>query len=137
MLGAQNQIRERLSLQPLLWSVDLTDTARATVRAASQGACTMASTANAVRDQEVSLHWAASLRRFGGVDSVQEISASYVVSRWREGRAAYDPASHSCQDGSPQCKAYARIVAPDNREIGCARLICPNQAQIWACHYRK
>lgn len=97
----------------------------------------MASTANAVRDQDVSLHWASSLRRLGGVDAVQDISAAYVVSRWREGRPAYDAASGACQAGSSQCAAYARIVAPDNRELGCARLICPSQAQIWTCQYRK
>ncbi len=137
MLAAQNQVRTRLGLQPLLWSADLTDTARATVRTASQGACTMASTANAVRDQDVSLHWAPSIRRLGGADAAQDISAAYVVSLWREGRPAHEAANGECPRGSSQCLAYARIVAPKNREIGCARLICPNQAQIWACHYRK
>ena len=137
MLAAQNQVRARLGLQPLMWSADLTDTARATVRKASQGACNMASTANAVRDQDVSLHWASSLRRLGGVDAVQDISAAYVVSRWREGRQAHDAANGECKDGASHCLAYARMVAPKNREIGCARLICPSQAQIWACHYRK
>lgn len=137
MLAAHNQARERLGLKPLSWSADLTDTARATARAATQGACTMASSANAVRGQDVSLHWASALRRLGGVDAVQDLSASYVVSRWREGRSAYDAAGGSCQGGSAQCGAYARIVAPGNREIGCARLICPSQAQVWVCHYRK
>lgn len=137
MLAAHNQIRARLSLQPLAWSADLTDTARATARGASQGACSMASTADAVEDLDVSLYWAASIRRLGGVGTAQDISASYVVSRWREGRSAYDDATGVCQDESSQCRAYARIVAPPNREIGCARLICPNQAQVWVCHYRK
>ena len=54
-----------------------------------------------------------------------------------EGRQAHDAANGECKDGASQCLAYARIVAPKNREIGCARLICPSQAQIWACHYRK
>jgi hypothetical protein len=137
MLAAQNQVRARLGLQPLLWSADLTDSARATARTASQGACTQASTADAVRNQSVSLYWASSLRRLGGVDAVQDISAAYVVSRWREGRGAHEDTGGACQRESSQCLAYGRIVAPENREIGCARLICPNQAQVWVCHYRK
>lgn len=137
MLAAQNQVRARLTLQPLMWSADLTDRARATARSASQGACTMASTADAVEDLDASLFWAASVRRLGGVDAAQDISASYVVSRWREGRSAHDDATGACRGGTSQCRAYARIVAPANREVGCARLICPSQAQVWVCHYRK
>lgn len=137
MLAAQNQARTRLGLKPLSWSAELADAARATARTASQGACSMASTARAVRDLDVSLHWASSLRRLGGADAVQDISASYVVTRWREGRAAYDAAGGDCKGGSAQCAAYARMAAPANREVGCAKLVCPSQAQIWVCQYRE
>ncbi len=137
MLAAQNQVRARLGLEPLAWSADLTDAARATARTAGEGACTMASTGRSVRGQDVSLYWASALRRLGGVDALQDISPGYVVSRWREGRAAYDAAGGKCPDGSAQCAAYARIVSPDNRAVGCAKLVCPSQAQIWACLYRE
>ncbi len=136
MLAAHNQARTRLGLKPLSWSAELADAARATARKASQGACSMASTTRFGRDLNVSLHWASAVRRFGGADAVQDISAGYVVTRWREGSAAYEAAGGKCPPGSSQCMAYARIAAPDNREIGCARLVCPSQAQIWTCHYR-
>lgn len=137
MLDAQNQIRVRLGLDPLVWSAALTEAAKDGARAASKGACTMSSTANAVRDQDVSLYWAAAIRRLGGAGAAQDIPAPYVVARWREGRAAFEAGDQSCRSGSSDCRAYARMVAPANREIGCARVLCPSQAQVWVCQYRK
>lgn len=136
MLAAHNQLRARLGLEPLAWSADLADAARANARNASEGACTMGSTGRALRDEDVSVYWGASLRRLGGVDTAQDISPNYVVSYWREGRSGYDAGKEVCQDTSPKCASYKRIVTPANREVGCARLICPNQAQIWVCKYR-
>jgi pathogenesis-related protein 1 len=135
MLAAQNQVRTRLGLQPLTWSAELSASAAVTAEDAAKGACSMGSTAKAVRGADVSLHWAAAIRRLGGEDAIQDISSSYVVSRWREGRSAYDADTRSCRSSSPECAAYARIVAPANREVGCARMRCPSHAQVWICQY--
>lgn len=135
MLAAQNQIRDRLGLDPLSWSPELSVPAAATAEAAAKGACSMGSTERAVRGADVSLYWAAAIRRFGGEDAMQDISPSYVVSRWREGRSAYDADTRSCRGSSSECAAYARMVAPENREVGCARMRCPSHAQVWICQY--
>lgn len=135
MLAAQNQVRDRLGLDPLAWSAELSAAAAATAESAAEGACSMGSTARAVRGADVSLYWAAAIRRLGGEDAMQDISTSYVVAHWREGRSSYDAGSRSCRSSSPECAAYARMVASANREIGCARKRCPSQAQVWICQY--
>lgn len=135
MLAAQNQIRTRLGLEALTWSADLSAFAAETAEDAAEGACSMGSTARAIRGVDVSLHWASAIRRFGGDDAAQEISNSYVVSRWNEGRLAYDSGALACRNSSPECAAFARMVAPANREVGCAYIRCPSQAQLWVCRY--
>lgn len=135
MLAAQNQVRTRLGLEALTWSADLSASAAATAASAAEGACSMGSTARAVRGEDASLYWAAAIRRFGGDDVAQDISNAYVVSRWNEGRSAYDPQALACRNTSTECAAYARMVAPAHREVGCAYMRCPSQAQLWICRY--
>lgn len=137
MLAAQNQVRTRLGLAPLIWSASLSESSGALARTASAGACSMGSAEKTMRGKDASLHWASATRRFGGEDAVQDIPSSYVVSLWREGRKGYDAASAACRTKSPECAAYARMVAPANREVGCARVVCPSKSQVWVCEYRK
>ena len=135
MLAAQNQVRTRVGLEALTWSAELSASAAAAAEAAVEGACSMGSTARGLRGADVSLYWASAIRRFGGDDAAQEISPSYVVSRWNEGGSAYDPDALACRNSSTECAAYARIVAPAHQEVGCARMLCPSQAQVWICQY--
>lgn len=135
MLAAQNQVRTNLGLEPLTWSAELSATAAVTANEAVEGACSMGSTERAVRGADVSLYWAPAIRRFGGEDTMQDISSAYVVSRWREGQSAYDADARSCRNGSTECAAYSRIVASANREVGCALKRCSNSAQVWICRY--
>lgn len=135
MLAAQNQVRERLGLPKLAWSADLAHASRATAADAADGACSMASTGHAVRGKDVSIYWAAGLRRLGGEDTAQDISPSYVVAQWRAGQSTFDAATSACRNSSAECAAYSRIVAPSHREVGCARHLCSSQAQLWICEY--
>lgn len=135
MLAAQNQMRTHLGLDPLTWSAELSASAEVTAKEAADGACSMGSAERAVRSADVSIYWASAIRRFGGEDAMQDISSTYVVSRWREGRSAYDADARSCRNSSTECAAYSRIVEAANREVGCARMRCPSQAQVWICQY--
>lgn len=135
MLAAQNDARARLGLPSLTWSADLAAKAEATAKAAAAGLCTVSSAAKAGKAASASVYWSAAIRRLGGDASPQEIPASYVVSQWREGRNGYDLASGACRANGSSCEPYARMVAPKAKIVGCARAICPSQAQIWACHY--
>jgi hypothetical protein len=71
---------------------------------------------------------------FAGGDTPQEIAPSYLVSEWQAGAGDYDSATRQCRKGGA-CKSYTHLVDPEARTVGCARVLCDSQAQIWACHY--
>lgn len=135
MLAAQNDSRSRMGVPALIWSEDLTVKAKATVKSVAEGPCSQSSAAQIGRGSNAAIYWVTGLRRFGGADTAQDISPAYLVSRWREGRSEYDIASGMCRTKTPACEPYARMVAPKARAVGCARVVCRNQSQVWACHY--
>lgn len=135
MLAAQNQVRTRLALGPLTLSEPLIKAARKTAEAAASGVCSLSSSERAVSGTGASLYWASPVRRMGGEDSVQNLVASYVVQRWREGEAAYNPATAKCRNNAPDCAAYANLINARHRQLGCAKIICPTKGQVWVCHY--
>jgi hypothetical protein len=137
MLAAQNDARARVGVAALTWSAELAEKAQATAKKTStgSGACTPSTVDRVGRAEKASMYWAPGLRRATGGDTVQEISATYLVSRWREGRNDYDMSNGLCRTNSNSCEPYSRMVAPKARKVGCARLLCPSQAQVWACHY--
>jgi pathogenesis-related protein 1 len=135
MLAAQNEARRRLNLAPLSWSADLADRAVATAIAnASVKSCNRPDVSRAGDAAGAAVYWAASLPRYSGGAGAQTISPSFVVSEWQAGRGEFDKARGACRN-SGDCPSWARMVAPTARQVGCARVLCPSQAQVWACHY--
>lgn len=133
MLPAQNDARARLGLPSLNWSAALAARADATVKAIA-GACTQSAVYQAAKAGNASVYWKAPLRSVGGSPKSQEISASFMVSEWSVGRGDYDLATAICRK-SGICEQYARMVAPAAKAVGCAKVVCASQAQVWACHY--
>jgi hypothetical protein len=134
MLAAQNNLRTPLRLPPLIWSNDLALEAEATVRGVSDAGCARKAADRTGAARSASTYWAPGVRRVDGGDSLQDISPSYVVSEWRSGRSDYDPARGECRRAGA-CEQYARMIAPSARAVGCSKVACQNQAQVWACHY--
>ncbi|MBS0483509.1 MAG: hypothetical protein JSR96_15480 [Proteobacteria bacterium] len=135
MLAAQNDARKRMGVPALKWSSELASRADAIAKAAGKGSCSINAAQRVAKAEKASLFWAAGMRRIAGGDVAQDISASYLVSRWREGSVDYDVAKGLCRSTSSSCDGYSRMVAPKARLVGCARNLCSNQAQIWICLY--
>ena len=134
VLSAHNEARRRLNLAPLAWSGELTAKARQTADEAAAKTCSRTSTLKAGDAASAAVYWAAALPRYSGGFSSQTISPGFVVSEWQEGRADYDGVTRECRT-SGECQSWARMVAPAARSVGCVRVICQSQAQIWACQY--
>lgn len=134
MLAAHNDVRTRLNLSPLTWSGELMTQAEATAATAADTGCTQSTAAKAGSASGASMFWAPAIRRMDGAGIVQDIIPSYLVSQWKTGRSDYDAAGLACRK-SGACQEYARMVAPGSRAVGCAKLVCPSQAQVWACQY--
>lgn len=137
MLAAQNDARKKMNVPALTWSSELAGKATATLKAAAVGSCPVTAAEKAGKDKNAGIFWAPGLRRLGPEIAVQDISPSYLVSRWREGRANYDTVSRQCRVKGSDCDAYARMIAPRAKTVGCAKQICSNKTQIWACHYKE
>ena len=134
MLAAQNGARQRIGLPLLIWSSELAAKAEATASAAATVNCSTNTVARAAAAEGVAVYWAAGLNRLGGTASIQNITPPFLVSEWSDGRPDYDLARNQCRRGGP-CDQYARMVSPNARQVGCAKAICPSQAQVWICRY--
>jgi hypothetical protein len=134
MLAAQNGARQRIGLPPLAWSSELATKAEASATAAATANCSANSVARAAAAEGVAVYWSAGLRRLGGSPSIQNILPSFLVSEWSAARNDYDLARHLCRR-SGVCDQYAQMVSPDAHQVGCAKAICANQAQVWICRY--
>jgi hypothetical protein len=74
------------------------------------------------------------VRRIDGKALAQDILPSFVVSEWRRGGDDYNPATGVCRRPGV-CNTYSRIATPLSKSVGCARVICPSQAQVWVCRF--
>lgn len=118
MLAAQNDTRARLGLPALKWSAELETAANATAETAAVGSCGQTGAEKAGKKGDASIFWAPGLRRLGQA-TAQDIMAHYVVSRWSDGKS----------------DQFTRMTAPKAKSVGCAKTLCPNRTQIWACKY--
>jgi len=119
MLAAQNDTRAKLGLPALKWSTELETAAKATVKAGAVGSCGQTLADKAGKKADANIFWAPGLRRLGQ-PTAQDIMARYVVSRWSESKS----------------EQFTRMTAPKAKTVGCAKVLCANQTQVWACKYR-
>lgn len=117
MLAAHNAIRARMALPALGWSAGLASEAETLLTTAGPKSCTY-SAARKLGSDTTSIYWAAPISQSDGQKTAQTLSPGFVVSEWRAVGAD-----------------SARLTAPKARLVGCARMICPTQAQLWACRY--
>lgn len=134
MLAAQNSARQRIGLPLLTWSPELAAKAEAAASAEAAGKCNVNSAAKIAEAQGVAVYWSAGLHRLGGSAGAQNILPSFLVSEWSAAREDYDLARNQCRR-SGACDQYARMVSPNAHQVGCAKAMCPSQAQVWICRY--
>jgi len=130
MLRAHNEARSVVNVGPVRWSASLAQSAsRWANHLAWKNGCVMKHSGPGEN-----LYWASSLTWSDGRQELQRIGEDDVVSSWTGERAFYDYGKNSCRQGKI-CGHYTQVVWRDTTEIGCARSYCPDQGQIWVCHY--
>jgi hypothetical protein len=134
MLVSLNEIRRQAGVGALAWSNTLATQANKTAAAAAAGECTYSSTRKAIGAATSIFYWTPAVRRIDGKALAQDILPSFVVSEWRRGGDDYNPATGVCRRPGV-CNTYSRIATPLSKSVGCARVICPSQAQVWVCRF--
>lgn len=130
MVMAHNKVRAAIGVDPLRWSAQLANAASQwSSHLAQDNRCAMKHSGPGQN-----LYWASPRIWDDGRRERQPINENDVLSSWVSEGAFYDRGTNSCRQGKV-CGHYTQVVWHDTTEIGCARSFCPNQGQIWVCHY--
>lgn len=134
LVERHNHWRAQVGVPALRWSDELArSSAQWAARLGRGGQCDM--THSGREDVGENLYWASPLSSSDGDDTVQDIAASEVVDSWGEESKDYSYARNRCRAGQV-CGHYTQLVWKDTREVGCARQVCSDRAQVWVCQYR-
>ena len=134
ILSAHNFWRSQVNTPGLAWLPSLAGSAQAyaeTLKTAQ--ACKPAHSQN----QEVgeNLFWASPTTYSDGRSEIQAITPTQVVNDWSSETADYDAYTNTCGMGKA-CGHYTQIVWRNTAEVGCGKAVCPDNSQIWVCHYQ-
>lgn len=136
LLDTHNAWRAQVGVAPLRWADDLAADAGRWAATLAHDGCRMRHSPDAERpDAGENLFWASPLRWSDGRTEVQAVDGRQVADAWAGERADYDHARNSCTPGKP-CGHYTQMVWRGSRELGCARQVCADRAQLWVCRYR-
>lgn len=135
MFETQNSYRAVEGRKPLVWSQPLADDAKRMVGEISDSSCSAWAAGQATNNQLASYYWAPAVRGIGGSSTAQDLSARYVVSEIVDAGGDYVLSEGYCRRDTPACHAYAFMIHPATRRVGCDYTICNNNAQVWVCRY--
>jgi len=140
MLAMHNQARSAVNVPDMKWSASLTKTAQSYANKLAKNGCGLVhSRTNGIGEN---LYWASPITQTvtspngNKQTSVrpQNITASTVVKAWADEKQDYDAETNSCAVGKV-CGHYTQLIWKSTTQVGCAKGMCPDSAQIWVCHY--
>ena len=144
ILASHNKVRQKFNQQSLIWSDSLANYAQQWVnRLAETQNCQMLHRPNYKGEHDSegylqvhgeNLFWASPETLANGTNKLQHFSPTEVVAAWAEEEAYYDYQTNSCQPGQ-QCGHFTQMVWHESRQVGCAKAMCGDKSQIWACNY--
>lgn len=144
ILASHNKVRKKFKQHPLVWSDSLANYAQKWVnRLAETQNCKMLHRPNYKGEHESenylqvhgeNLFWASPEVFPDGRSIIQSFTPKQVVKLWAIEEEHYDYQSNTCKPGQ-QCGHFTQMVWHESRQVGCAKAICPDKSQIWACNY--
>lgn len=144
IVASHNKVRQKFNQQPLTWSDSLADYAQQWVnRLAETQNCQMLHRPNNQGDYDSenylqvhgeNLFWASAEQLANGITKLQHFNPAEVVNAWAEEENYYDYQTNSCQPGQ-QCGHFTQMVWHESQQVGCAKAVCADKSQVWACNY--
>ncbi|MCI5211363.1 MAG: SCP-like extracellular [Candidatus Electrothrix sp. ATG2] len=129
MTAAHNRWRSQVNVPDLQWSEKLADIAQSWADTLKKDGCGFYHSHNGYGEN---LFIASPLSWSDGRSEMQDITPQEVTDSWGDEIKEYHYADNSC---SGVCGHYTQVVWKDTREVGCARAVCDDNAQIWVCSY--
>lgn len=120
MLDAQNAVRARVGVRPLVWSEKL-------AHVAQEWADTLVKEGS-FRHRPNS-PWGQNLYAVMGTEFLPQ----QIVNGWAEEAKDFDFAANTCKEGH-MCGHYTQLVWRDTRQVGCAVARGGNR-EVWVCEY--
>jgi uncharacterized protein YkwD len=120
MLDAQNAVRERVGVRPLVWSDKL-------ARIAQEWADRLVK--EGTFHHRPNSSWGQNLYEITG----SEYLPQQIVNGWAAEAKDFDFASNRCKEDR-MCGHYTQLVWRDTREVGCAVARGGNR-EVWVCEY--
>ena len=133
---SHNKHRALAGFEALIWSRQLAQEADGLVEQVADGNCSAWAANSYTEDQRAGFYWAPGVRGIGGSSAAQDLTARFVASEWHEeGARDYSYAEGACTRDTRSCRAYALLMDPSARRIGCDFTVCSNNAQVWICRF--
>lgn len=140
VIKSHNHFRQELSLPAIKWSKKLEQSSQNYANKLAKRGCVLQH--SGIKNIGENIYWASALTRTrttsDGVvtksKTVQTINGTQVVEAWGSEKSDYDYETNSCQQ-SKQCGHYTQMIWRMTTQIGCAKAVCDNSAQVWVCHY--
>lgn len=132
MVAAHNIWRREAGVAEVKWSATLAVSAQAWADNLKQQDCRMRH--SATRGLGENLYWASAIRYSTGATAPQRVTPTQVTDSWGSEKQHYDYAANTCAAGKV-CGHYTQVVWRTTTDIGCAKAVCSDHAQVWVCHY--
>lgn len=137
-LFAHNAVRSQHRLPPLKWSPQLAGYAQQWADHLRQrNGCHMKhrpSNGRFAQQYGENLFWVGPIRWSDGRVELYHMTPEMITGVWADEKHDYRYRSNSCRGGKI-CGHYTQIVWRDTQEIGCAKVACRDQSQLWVCNY--
>ncbi len=144
IVSSHNKVRAEYKQQPLSWSNTLANYAQQWVdHLAKTQNCEMIHRPNENGGQFQQIHgenlfWASPEVISAGANTIikkiQRFHPTEIVKAWADEADFYDYQNNKCQAGQ-DCGHFTQMVWHESKQVGCAKAICPDKSQIWACNY--
>ncbi len=139
IIASHNQVRAKHQQQPLSWSNSLAQYAQKWVNhLATTQNCEMIHRPNYNGGEFQQIHgenlfWA-SAEELNGTKKLQKFTPKQIVKAWSVEESFYDYQNNKCQAGQ-DCGHYTQMVWHESQQVGCAKAVCSDKSQLWACNY--
>lgn len=134
MVNSHNKWRVEVKTHPIIWSNELAEIARKYANDLKLTKCDVALNYDD-HGKGKNVLWSNSKKVWWYHDPIiQYVDMDEVVRSWAMEKSDYNYKTNSCFEGK-NCEHYLQIIWKETKEVGCEKVICNDNSQIFVCSY--